>query len=58
MNKMISQIKGYALAALIGAVGGGLLVALGTKAAPRMMAGMMQNMMSQMKENNIDPSEM
>jgi hypothetical protein len=58
MNNMSTQIKGYALAALIGAVGGGLLVALGIKAVPRMMAGTMQNMMSQMKEKDFDPSEM
>ena len=43
----------YMLAGMLGAIAGGLLVAIATKAIPRMMsnmmAGMMKNMM-QMKE--------
>ncbi len=57
-----SRNKGYVLAALLGAVGGGLLVALATRAIPtmmtRMMTGMMQNMMARMKEAGGNPSEM
>jgi hypothetical protein len=57
-----SQRKGYALALLLGAFGGGLFVALATRAVPnmmgRMMTGMMRNMMDQMKEGGASPSEM
>jgi hypothetical protein len=45
----------------LGALGGGILIALVTKAIPRMMnkmmSGMMENMMSQMGEGNCDPAE-
>ena len=62
MNKMSEQTKGYAAAFLLGAAGGGLLVALGTRAIPRMMSrlmsGTMQEMMSRMGENGCDPAEM
>jgi CheY-specific phosphatase CheX len=55
-------MKNYAVAVLIGAVGGGLLVTLATRAVPKvmtqMMSGMMKNMMSQMSESGCDPSEM
>jgi len=54
--------KNYAVALLLGAIGGGLFVTLATKAIPKMMAqmmsGMMQNMMFQMSESGCDPSEM
>jgi len=54
--------KNYAAAFLLGAFGGGLLVAMATKAIPKMMtqimSGMMQNMMSHMSESGCDPSEM
>jgi CheY-specific phosphatase CheX len=47
---------------LLGAIGGGLVVAVATKAIPKMMsqmmAGMMQNMMAQMGEAGCDPGEM
>ncbi len=39
-------------------IGGGLIVALATKAIPKMMSGMMQNMMSRMRESGCDPEEM
>ena len=62
MNPSNSQGNGYGVAFLLGAVGGGLFVALATKAIPRMMSkmmsGMMQNMMSHMRESGADPSEM
>jgi hypothetical protein len=54
--------RGYALAAILGAVGGGLLVALVTRTVPKMtsalMSGMMQNMMGQMRDCGINPEEM
>ena len=50
-------MQGYALAVLLGAIGGGLLVAIATKAIPRMMSGMMQNMVMQMQKNGFNPGE-
>jgi hypothetical protein len=54
--------RGYVLAALLGAVGGGFAVALATKAIPRIisraMAEMMQTTMAQVAKDNCDPAEM
>ena len=58
MNNTHSPMQGYALAVLLGAIGGGLLVAIATKAIPKMMSGMMQNMMMQMQKNGFNPGEM
>jgi hypothetical protein len=58
MNPQDNRRSGYVLAVLLGAVGGGLIVAFATKAIPKMMAGMMQNMMAHMAESGGDPSEM
>ncbi len=62
MNHTDSHIKGYALAALAGAIGGGLLVAIATRAIPKMMSEMMskrmETMMAQMKEGGCSPAEM
>ena len=44
MDNKDSQYKGYILAAGLGAIGGGLLIALATRAIPKMMAGMMSEM--------------
>ena len=61
MNVISSSSKGYILAAGLGALGGGVVAILVTRAIPRMMsrlmAGMMQNMMAQMKESGCSPSE-
>jgi hypothetical protein len=57
MNNKHSFKRGYALAIIIGAIGGGLLAVIVTKAVPRMMSGMMQNMMMQMKKDGINPAE-
>ena len=61
MNNQSDPCKNYAVAILLGAVGGGLFVTLATRAIPKMMSqmmsGMMQNMMSQMSESGCDPSE-
>jgi len=62
MDAMSDSGKKYAAAVLVGAVGGGLIVALATRAIPKMMtqmmSGMMQNMMSGMRESGCDPTEM
>ncbi len=62
MTTMRDLMKNYAAAVMLGAVGGGLLVALTTRALPRMMtqimSGMMQTMMSNMSESGCDPSQM
>ena len=62
MRDSISQNKGYIIAAVLGAIGGGLIVAVATRALPqimsRMMAGMMQNMMAQMAKDGQNPTEM
>ena len=52
------HVRGYALAAVVGAIVGGTLVAIGTKAVPKLMSSMMQNMMRQMEGSGCDPSEM
>lgn len=54
---MDKDIRGYALATFLGAVGGGLLVAWITQAIPKMMPQMMRNMMAQMGESGCDPAE-
>jgi hypothetical protein len=62
MNITIDPRTNYVVAILLGAIGGGLFVALATKAIPKMMtqmmSEMMQNMMSHMSESGCDPSEM
>lgn len=50
--------RGYALAFALGAVAGGAALAWGTRAAPGMMAEMMQRMMAHMKEAGCSPEEM
>lgn len=53
--------RSYAIAALAGAVGGGLFVAIVTRALPRMvsriMSGMMQSVMARVGEGGCDPAE-
>lgn len=62
MENFDTDRKKYLLAASLGALGGGIFVALATRAIPRMMSqimsGMMRNMMSQMGEAGCDPAEM
>jgi hypothetical protein len=61
MHRRGAYKRGYLLAALLGATGGGVVVTIATDAIPMMMAqmmsGMMQNMMAQMGEGEFDPSE-
>ena len=62
MDNAGSPARGYVAAALLGAIGGGALVAFGTKAIPnmvsRLMSVMRQKMMDHMKEAGINPAEM
>jgi len=61
MTDVDSRKAGYVLAALLGAVAGGLVAIVGTRALPKMMSqimsGMMQNMMTAMGDKGCDPSE-
>jgi hypothetical protein len=49
--------EGYILAAALGAIGGGAIVAIATKAIPKIMSGMMQNMMARMAKGGCNPSD-
>ena len=48
----------YVFVAVVSAIGGGLIVALMTEAIPKMMSRMMGEMISNMKVNGCDPTEM
>lgn len=50
--------RGYMFAAAMGGIVGGLVVALATKAIPKIGSQMMQNMMAQMREAGFSPAEM
>jgi hypothetical protein len=62
MHTRAPSTRGYLLVALLAALGGGLAVAVVTRAIPammsRMMSEMMKNMMACMGENGLDPEEM
>ncbi len=66
MQHSNSSRRGYILAAFAGALGGGIAVALATKAIPRiasqlmneMMGKMPRLMMEKMKSEGINPAEM
>ena len=62
MRKTISQQSPYLISALLGAIGGGILVMVATKAMPTMItnliSGMMRNMMSHMAACGCNPKEM
>jgi hypothetical protein len=53
-----SNTKKYILLLAVGAIGGGIAIALATRAMPKMMSGMMQSMMARMGEDGCDPQEM
>jgi len=48
----------YVFAFGLGVIAGGFIMAYATKAMPKMMAGMMQNMMTQMGGEGCNPAEM
>lgn len=58
MDHRSSNTRGYLLAAVLGAIGGGVIVALTANIFPKMMSGMMQNMMEQMRQSGCSPAEM
>ena len=58
MTNKGSNNKRYMLAVALGAIASGLIVAYATKAMPRMMAGMMHNMMALMGGEGCNPAEM
>jgi hypothetical protein len=58
MQNTRSPAKGYIMAALLGAVGGALIVVLAAKVFPQMMSGMMGKMMEQMRQSGCSPAEM
>ena len=58
MEQKQSQYAGYIIAASLGAIGGGLLVAAITKTIPKMMSQMMSQMMAgMMAEMDCDTAE-
>lgn len=62
MGDSYSHVRGYAIVALLGAIGGGITFAFATRAIPkmmsRMMCGMISNMMAQMGDGSTTPEEM
>ena len=58
MSDTGSNIGKYMITFALGAVGGGLLIAWATKAMPKMMSGIMQNMMANMRQEGCGPMEM
>ena len=47
----------YVFVAVVSAIGGGLIVAIMTEAIPKMITRMMGEMISNMKENGCNPTE-
>jgi len=52
------NVRKYMVAMAVGAVGGGILIALASRAMPKMMAGMMRNVMTMMGGEGCSPAEM
>jgi hypothetical protein len=57
MNNTHTSRKKYALTLVLSAFAGGLLVVIATKAIPKMLSGMMQNMILEMRKNGFNPGE-
>ncbi len=62
MKQSISQRSPYLISVLLGAIGGGILVMIATRAIPTMLAnllsGIMGKMMSKMERSDCNPHEM
>ena len=52
------NLRKYMVVTAVGAISGGILVALASRAIPKMMAGMMRNMMAMMGGEGCSPAEM
>ncbi len=50
--------KGYLVAAILGALGGGLLALVATRAIPKAVSRMMRSMMEEMRKSGCDPADM
>ncbi len=53
-----SGARKYVALMMIGVIGGAVLTAYTTRAIPRMMSGMMRNMMGEMQKEGCNPREM
>ena len=58
MNAIESHQRNYLLAVTLGAIGGGVFVAVVTRVVAKMMYRIMCNMMSEMGKSGCDPEEM
>ncbi len=62
MKKTFTRNRPYLLSALLGAIGGGVIVIIATRAIPTMissiLSGMMKNMMSHIEASGCNPKEM
>jgi hypothetical protein len=58
MSERGCNLRKYMVATAVGAVSGGILAALASRALPKMMAGMIRNMMAMMGGEGCSPAEM
>ena len=58
MTETSSNGRKYLFTLAIGVIAGGIIVAWATKLMPKMMSGMMQNMMAHMGGEGCSPAEM
>ncbi len=52
------NLRKHMVVMAVGAISGGILVALASRAMPKMMAGMMRNMMTMMGGEGCSPADM
>jgi hypothetical protein len=57
-DEMMNTRQGYVLAAIIGVIGGGILMAIIGEIIPRIMREMMKGMMAEMGGEGCDPEDM
>lgn len=58
MERRNSVGRGYVWAALLGAIAGGLAVAIVTRAIPKMMSETMRSIMAQMREGGCNMADL